>query len=460
MNYLSPLKSLARTSQFQSENLRRRATVLIALLVSTIVILILAFFSVVLSFATDATPVHVLRLIAIAAVLLFAWGLYISLRRGRYVVAAYGVIGIYAALATVMAFQWGINLQAVSLLYCIVIVISGMVLGARHSLYAALACAALMFGIQLAVVHHVISPNTTWSNSPPQMLNVAIYFLVFAVLSVSSWLFNRQTDSALMRALRAEQMLEKEKENLKLELEVRTRALENAQAEKIGQLYRFAQLGQFTTSLLHDLANHMSTLSIDIEGMAEQNRHTQLERRIKQRITHIDDMVHWAYEHLNGEVVIKDFNAKQEIQEVIKRHQYTARQAHVQLVCTVNTKEQLQLRGDPNRFRQIMTNLIMNAIDAYKTMPDREVRTVEIELERSSKQSLAISVSDHGIGIPKNRQDKVFQPFYSTKPTGMGIGLFVVKQLAEEYFRGTVSVSSDTNGTRFTLKLMGTEHAK
>jgi len=460
MKYPSPLQSIARTSQFQNDNLRRRASVLVVLLVATIAILILAFFSVVLSYITDATHTPTLRLAVIGAVLALSWGLYISLRRGKYLVAAYGVIGIYAALATGMAIQWSINLQAVSLLYCIVIVISGMVLGARYALYAAVTCALIMLGVQFAIVEHVIHPNITWYSSTPHMIDVAIYFLVFAVLSVSSWLFNRQTDSALMRALRAEQQLEKEKENLKLELEARTRALENAQAEKIGQLYRFAQLGQFTTSLLHDLANHMSTLSIDIEGMAEQNQHTQLERRIKQRITHIDDMVRWAYEHINGEVVFKDFSAKQEIQETIKLHQYNARQAHVQLIYAPQGKDKLQLYGDPNRFRQVISNLVMNAIDAYKEAPEKAPRTVEVTLERSNDNALLVSVNDHGVGIPKSKLAEIFQPFYSTKPTGMGIGLFIVKQIVEEYFQGTVSVTSSTNGTRFILKLVGANHAE
>lgn len=459
MKNFSAWKRLGRISSLQDENLRRRAAVLTILFIATIVVLSLALCSVMLGYITGANHVPNNRLLGVATALSVTAGLYTLLRKGKYFIAAYGIIGIYGALATVAAIQWSINLPSVSLLYCIVIVLSGIVLGARYSLYAALVSAALLFGIQLGAVRGVIHSNVTWYSSSPHLIDLIVYYLVFTVLSVISWLFNQQTDSTLFRALKAEDALEQEKEGLAQKLETRTRALEAAQLEKMGQLYRFAQLGQFTTSLLHDLANHMSTLSLDIEGMAEQRRHSQLEQRLKQRIRYIDNMVHWAYQNINGEVHVTTFSVKHEVREVCRLLQHNARQARVRLHCKSQPRSTLYVRGDPNRFRQVMTNLITNAIDAYASAPTTGERAVTITMAAEGENGISITVSDRGGGIPKGMQERIFQPFYSTKHHGMGIGLFVVKQLVEEHFSGTVTLTTGNGETSFKLRLRGAKHA-
>jgi len=282
---------------------------------------------------------------------------------------------------------------------------------------------------------------------------------VFLVLGVCSWLFNRQTDLALYQALSAERALQRERDMLEVEVETRTRELQAAQIETMGQLYRFAELGQLATGMLHDLANHMGTLSLDIEGLAERRRHSQLELRVKQRIDHIDNIVRWAYEHINGEDHTRVFGVKHEVGVVIELLNYKARRARVRLRCSARQRAPLQLYGDPNRFRQLMTNLITNAIDAYETSPALKRREVAVELAAGENGAVIISVSDYGAGIPGTLRKQIFQPFYSTKHDGMGIGLFVVKQIVEEHFRGSIRLTSGRGKTCFTLTLIGAVHA-
>ncbi len=462
MNYPSLLKRLLRSTKLQDENLRRRAAVVNVLLASTLVVLTFAFAVILISYFTGTDHSRPLnRLGGIFEAWAVAAALYFALRKGKYFVAAYGAVGIYVALATALAIHWSINLPPVSLMLCIAIVLAGIALGSRFSLYAVLVSAVLLFIIQLEIVHGKIHPITSWANyTTPHLIDVAVYYLVFIVLGVSSWLFNRQTDKALHDALRAEVALEREKQKLEVALETRTRELEAAHLEKMEQLYHFAELGQFSTSLLHDLANHMSTLSLDIEGLAEQHRHSQLQLRIKRRIQYIDNMVRWAYENINGNVQAKDFSVKRETTEVLKILQYNARRAHVQLHFEVSAETHPHLYGDPNRFRQLVANLVSNAIDAYESAPEKHEREVGIEISQSKDDTVVVSVYDHGPGIPKDTLGKIFQPFYSTKYDGMGVGLFVVQQIAEEYFRGKVRVTSNAQETRFTATLAGAARDK
>jgi signal transduction histidine kinase len=105
------------------------------------------------------------------------------------------------------------------------------------------------------------------------------------------------------------------------------------------------------------------------------------------------------------------------------------------------------------RFRQIILNLVSNGIEAYSSAEQTgDERTVIIRLERKRSAAL-IQVTDHGIGINPTDRDKIFRPFYTTKQKGTGIGLFIVKQVVENDFKGTITLASDRPGTTFRVSL-------
>jgi signal transduction histidine kinase len=97
------------------------------------------------------------------------------------------------------------------------------------------------------------------------------------------------------------------------------------------------------------------------------------------------------------------------------------------------------LVGDTDRLGQVFINLLSNAIK-YSPLAD----TVEVEI-RSSAGAITISVHDHGIGIPQEQREKIFERFYravdpSTKAfSGLGIGLYLVAGIIKHY-GGTITV--------------------
>jgi len=454
------IKQLLLFTKLHGEDLRRRSAVLHVLVIATFAVLVLAFIVVLMSYVSGVEHAPMNRLIAVASAVSFASLLYVAMRKGYHLIAAHGLLIIYGSIATIMAVQWSIDLPGVSLLYCIVIVIAGMLIGARYAMYAACIAGGLLFVVQAATLHGVLHPNLAWRQEALNMFDLSIYYLVFVVLGVTSWLFNRQTDRALHQALQAEAALQRQRDTLEIEVEARTRDLQTAQIERIEQVYRFAQLGKISTSMLHDLGNHMSTLSLDLEGLTEQHERSQLQLRIKRRIHYIDNMVRQAYEDIRGTVQLSRFNVSQEIRKVTQVIQYDAQKANIQLRVTKQASQKIQLYGDASRFRQLLSNLIVNAIDAYDNAPEAAKRKIEVELQRDDVGAVELTVRDFGPGIPKDVQEKIFQPFYSTKYDGMGIGLFVVREIAEERFRGSVRVASDEEQTEFVVVLHGAEREK
>jgi PAS domain S-box-containing protein len=111
------------------------------------------------------------------------------------------------------------------------------------------------------------------------------------------------------------------------------------------------------------------------------------------------------------------------------------------------------LIGDPDRLGQVFTNLLSNAI---KYSPGAE--TVEIDLS-ASEDTVTIRVHDHGLGIPREQRDKIFERFYRASGPkqrtipGLGMGLYIVAEIVKHY-GGTITVDSTLGkGSTFTVTL-------
>ena len=99
-------------------------------------------------------------------------------------------------------------------------------------------------------------------------------------------------------------------------------------------------------------------------------------------------------------------------------------------------------------FNWVIENLIKNALDAMEGVGDIKIVSFK------SKKNVIIDVIDSGKGIPKNKFETVFQPGFSTKKRGWGLGLSLVRRIVENYHQGKIYIKESTeNGTTFRMKL-------
>lgn len=118
----------------------------------------------------------------------------------------------------------------------------------------------------------------------------------------------------------------------------------------------------------------------------------------------------------------------------------------------IENEEQL-LMWDRSQMEQVLINLLKNATEACEGQPNPEVSITTQYVK--DKQIFQLTVSDNGCGILPEVLDKIFVPFFTTKPKGSGIGLSLCKQIVNNH-GGSISVSSETNkGTSFVLKFKG-----
>jgi two-component system C4-dicarboxylate transport sensor histidine kinase DctB len=239
----------------------------------------------------------------------------------------------------------------------------------------------------------------------------------------------------------------------------RAQELEAARLDQLSELYRLAELGRLSTALFHDLANHLTNITLDIECLKDSDK-SGIMHRIHGNVCHIDGVVRRVRRQIQGNHRHEVFNVLDEINEVVDILSFDAGQAGATVsIQPGNVRPSLLYKGDLIRFRRILLNVISNAIEAYEGRPARDRRPVVIRLERTGRR-LAISITDEGKGIPYSRLSKIFEPFYTTKAEGIGLGLFVVRQGVENDFGGTVDASSAKDGTTFTINLPKSYYAR
>ena len=104
---------------------------------------------------------------------------------------------------------------------------------------------------------------------------------------------------------------------------------------------------------------------------------------------------------------------------------------------------------------QVWTNLIDNAVDASPEGSKIEIATWNENASGTEPDRLAVSITDHGSGIPPEVQSRIFEAFFTTKPlgSGTGLGLDIVYRIVTQKFAGTIDVDSEPGRTRFTVRL-------
>ena len=133
------------------------------------------------------------------------------------------------------------------------------------------------------------------------------------------------------------------------------------------------------------------------------------------------------------------------MQQVVREQAELAREAGVTVV--VRSADPIRFRFDRDLLRLALSNLLQNGIQASAPGKDVEMRT------HVHAHEVTILIIDHGEGILPEHLENIFNPFFTTKPKGVGLGLALVAKIIDEH-GGRVNVWSErTRGTKFEIVL-------
>jgi len=238
------------------------------------------------------------------------------------------------------------------------------------------------------------------------------------------------------------------------ELDGREKSLKQTQAALV-QSEKMSAFGQLGAGIAHEVKNplagilgltQLSLRRLDPDTPVFRNlqlveKETKRCQMIMENLLRFARKEEVAYDTVHIEQVIADTAA-------IVEHQLNINQ--VTLTTEVAT-DLPTMEGNANQLQQVLMNLTINAQQAMKGVPGK----VAIHADLDPKQQLRIRVEDNGPGMPAAIRAKIFEPFFSTKPSGegTGLGLSVSYGIIREH-RGEISVDSTPDkGTVFTILL-------
>ena len=243
------------------------------------------------------------------------------------------------------------------------------------------------------------------------------------------------------------------------------RRLQELQSELL-HVSRLTAMGEMASSLAHELNQPLSAISNYMKGSATLLEAAEINRdRLRDALTRAGDQALRA-----GDIIkrLREFVAKGETDHAIEEPSKLLEEASaLALVGASDRGLRVQLKFDRNvgqvsvdkvQIQQVALNLIRNAIDAMEGSAKREL---SVGLRATDDGFALVSVADTGPGIDASVADKLFQPFVTTKATGMGVGLSICRTIIEAH-GGRIWVESNASGGAtffFTLPIADTEAA-
>ncbi len=225
--------------------------------------------------------------------------------------------------------------------------------------------------------------------------------------------------------------------------------------ERLNLSERAAAIGRLTQTIAHEIRNPLNVINLSVDQASakyapeDESRRKQFTRLLSSVKDEIARLRHMVNDVLNygrpAHLAVESVDVRRLLEETIQLIRPQADEQNVE-VTFEQDNESANVIGDAERLKSCLSNLTINALQA---MPvggrlSARVRRLDGQVE--------VTISDTGVGISPESVNKIFEPYFSTKKSGFGLGLAVTKKIVEEH-HGSIDVQSQINqGTTFTLR--------
>jgi len=240
---------------------------------------------------------------------------------------------------------------------------------------------------------------------------------------------------------------------VKAQLELRS------QREEMGRLSRMAVMGELTASLAHELNQPLTAIASNAaagrrslgRSLTDPSMFEEIFRDISADAQRAGAVIHGIHGLLRkNETSRRSVNLNDLICDVL-RLLHSDLIARATAVETELAPDIGAIQADPIHLQQVLLNLIVNALEAMHETPTNNRRI--LVSTAVSDGFVEVKVRDHGTGLPRNDPEKVFGHFFTTKPSGMGMGLAIVRSIVEAHGGDLGARNVDGGGALFFFRL-------
>lgn len=220
--------------------------------------------------------------------------------------------------------------------------------------------------------------------------------------------------------------------------------------EKILVKDKLESLGRLTAGIAHEIRNPLTTIKAYVELIPEKYHKEDFRKKISvdvpKEIRRLNEIITNLLNYSKPQKSTKELcPVKEVMEETIEFFSSEAKQNHVQIVKQLD--DHAYILADVQQFRQIVINLLLNALQAANQVEDSTI----LISARKTANKVVVEIQDNGKGIETKNQDKIFDPFFTTKKEGSGLGLAICYQFVKENNGDIYVKSRKGKGTMFTM---------
>ncbi|MBO0798614.1 MAG: HAMP domain-containing protein, partial [Blastocatellia bacterium] len=232
--------------------------------------------------------------------------------------------------------------------------------------------------------------------------------------------------------------------------------------EQLQRAERSAVVGRLASGIAHEIRNPLNFINLSIDYLKDKfapqaddsrSEYTRILTTIKDELARLNRLVSDFLSYGRpAKLKLREVNARTLIEEVKTLVAAQAEQQNVKINIQPSLNGDALLEADPELLKTCFSNLMINAVQA---MPEGGALNVRLNPDSSLVE---IEFTDNGPGISSEALEQIFEPYYSTKETGVGLGLPLTKKIIEEH-GGEITVRSEpNNGATFRVVLPRLTH--